>query len=166
MRSRSAAISNSGQLDAVRVGQRIRVPREALDKLLQPARPDQAVASETEEPSHLKEELAVYDIRGRLRISETLQAVVGGVATQLVRLPAEDVLAVARIVTRLYQPRQEIPQPRLTSAEIVAAARQGASLLDTVPRAEIAARFEALVQEIRLQAVGRNTAIEGDWLGD
>ena len=55
---------------------------------------------------------------------------------------------------------------RLSPVEIVTKARRQAALLSDVPRAEVAARFEALAEEIRGQALAQGTAIEGDWLGD
>ena len=97
---------------------------------------------------------------------ETITEVVGRIVLQLVQLPAEDVAAVAQLVARLRQERQPAVQRQMSPAEIVAAARKQAALLSDVPRAEVAVRFEALVEEIRQQAIAQHTAIEGDWRGD
>ena len=81
-------------------------------------------------------------------------------------MPAEDVSAVAQLVARLRQQRQPAMPRQKSPAEIVAEARRQAALLADVPRAEVIARFEALVEEIRQQAIAKDTAIEGDWRGD
>ena len=73
---------------------------------------------------------------------------------------------VAKLVTRLHQRRQAAAPRPLSPAEIVAEARRQAGLLSDVPRADVAARFEALAEEIRQQAIAHDTAIDGDWLGD
>ncbi len=72
---------------------------------------------------------------------------------------------VARLVVRLQEPHENV-SPRLSPAEVVAEARKQAALLSDVPRSEIAARFDALSEEIRQQAIARGVAIEGDWLSD
>lgn len=156
----------SGKLEAVRVGRRIRVRREALDKLLKPMRPDAAPEAAPEIAATLKESAAVYEIAGAQRSAAPAQALVGGVALGLAQLPLEDINLVAQMVTRLQQQRQAAAPRRLSPVEIVAEARRQAALLSDVPRAEIAARFEALAEEIRRQTIAQGTAIEGDWLGD
>ncbi len=154
----------SGALEAVRIGRRIRVRREALDNLMQPLRREPEHASQSD--LHLKESAVAYEVMPQIRASETIPAVVGRIALQLVQLPADDVAAVALLVARLRQQREPVMQRQLSPAEIVAAARQQAALLKDVPRAEVAVRFEALVEEIRQQAIAKDTAIEGDWRGD
>jgi len=49
---------------------------------------------------------------------------------------------------------------RMSPAEIVAEARKQAALLADVPRAEVVTRFEALVEEIRQQAIAKGTATQ------
>ena len=69
-------------------------------------------------------------------------------------------------MARLRQQCQPAVPRQMSPAEIVAEARRQAALLADVPRAEVVTRFEALVDEIRQQAIAKGTAIEGDWLGD
>jgi len=117
-----------------------------------------------EETRHLKESAAVYQVAEPGRSSALVPALIGQVATGLVQLPDEDIAMVAHLVGRLQQ-RQPAAPPQ-SAAAIVAAARQQAARLGDVPRADIAARFELLVEEIRQQAIARGTAIEGDWRDD
>ena len=90
--------------------------------------------------------------------STPIPAVIGEVVTGLAQLLDEDIVMVAHLVGRLQQ-RQRAAQQR-APAELVAEARQQAARLHDVPRAEIAARFEVLAEEIRQQAIARGTAIE------
>ena len=156
----------SGELEAVRIGRRIRVRREAVDRMMKPMHsglePKPALQSEP----FLKEGAAAYEITSQRQAVETLPEVVGRIALQLVQLPAEDVSAVAQLVAHLRQQRQPAMPRQKSPAEIVAEARRQAALLADVPRAEVVARFEALVEEIRQQAIANDTAIEGDWRGD
>jgi excisionase family DNA binding protein len=153
---------HSGELEAVRIGRRIRVRREALDRLLKPMQSEAA----SESMAYLREGAAVYEAAGLGKAPGPAQALIGGVALRLSQLPLEDISLVTQMVTRLQQQRQAATSRRLSPAEIVTEARRQAALLSDVPRAEIAARFEALAEEIRGQAIARGTAIEGDWLGD
>lgn len=154
----------SGELEAVRIGRRIRVHRVALDKLLKPLQPDATPEAAAEETRQLKESAAVYQVAEPRLLSTPIPVVIGQVMTRLAQLPDEDIVMVAHLVGRLQQ-RQPTPQQR-SPAEIVAEARQQAARLRDVPRVEIAARFELLVEEIRQQAIARGTAIEGDWRDD
>ncbi len=156
----------SGELEAVRIGRRIRVRREAVDKLMKPMRPDPEPEPALQSEPSLKEGAAAYEVMSQRQAVETIPEVVGRIALQLVQLPAEDVSAVAQLVARLRQQRQPAVPRQMSPAEIVAEARKQAALLADVPRAEVVARFEALAEEIRQQAIAKGTAIEGDWLGD
>jgi excisionase family DNA binding protein len=156
----------SGELEAVRIGRRIRVRREALDKLMKPMHADPEPEPTFQNEPYLKEGAAAYEVTPQRQAVETLPEIIGRIALQLVQLPAEDVSAVAQLVTRLRQQRQPAVPRQMSPAEIVAEARKQAALLADVPRAEVITRFEALVEEIRQQAIAKNTAIEGDWLGD
>jgi excisionase family DNA binding protein len=156
----------SGELEAVRIGRRIRVRREAVDRLMKPMHPGPEPEPAFQSEPSLKEGAAAYEVTSQRRAVETIPEVVGRIALQLVQLPAEDVAAVAQLVARLRQQRQPAVQRLKSPAEIVAAARKQAALLSDVPRAEVAARFEALVDEIRQQAIAQDTTIEGDWHGD
>ena len=106
----------------------------------------------------------VYEAAGLGQTPASVQAIIGGVAVRLGQLPLEDIRLVAQMVARLQQQRQAATSHRLSPVEIVTEARRRAALLSDVPRAEIAARFEALAEEIREQAIAQGTAIEGDWL--
>lgn len=153
----------SGELEAVRIGRRIRVRRAALDKLLKPLQVG-VLPEVTAEDKNLKESAAVYQVAGPELLSATIPAIIGQVATGLVQLSDEDIAMVAHLVERL-QGRQPAAQLR-SSAATVAEARQQAARLREVPRADIAARFGLIVEEIRQQAIARGTAIEGDWSND
>jgi len=155
----------AGKLAAVRIGRRIRVPRAALDELLQPIVPA-ATRTLSERPGQVGEGAVVYDASGQSQAGKALQAAIGGVALQLAQLPAEDVFVAAQFVTQLRQRQPPAHPSQLSPAEIVGAARRQAALLSDVPRAEIAARFAALAEEIRQQAHERGTAFDGDWTGD
>ncbi|MDQ1300698.1 MAG: 17 protein [Chloroflexota bacterium] len=155
----------AGKLAAVRIGRRIRVPRAALEQLLQPVG-GLATAPGLEQTGQIGEGAVVYQVAGSRHIGSELQAAIGGVALQLAQLPAEDVFSAAQFVSRLRQQRAVSSPPPRTPAEIVAEARRQAALLNGVPRAEIAARFATLAEEIRQQAIAQGTAIEGDLLSD
>lgn len=155
----------AGKLGAVRIGRRLRVPQEALDQLLEPVRSDAASLLSDEHAGQIGEAVAVYDAASP-RNRAGLEAAIGGVALQLAQLPAEDIFSTVQFVTRLQQRHLDVRQQPLSPAEIVAAARQQAELLSGVPRAEVAARFAALAEEIRQQAAAQALAFDGDWLGD
>ena len=156
---------HSGELEAVRIGRRIRVRREAVDGM-KPMHPGPELEPVFQSEPSLKEGAAAYEVTPQRQAVETLPEVVGRIVLQLVQLPAEDVSAVGQLVARLRQQRQPAMPRQKSPAEIVAEARRQAALLADVPRAEVIARFEALVEEIRQQAIAKDTAIEGDWRGD
>jgi excisionase family DNA binding protein len=96
----------SGELEAVRIGRRIRVRREAVDKLMKPLRPGPEPETASQSEPFLKEGAATYEVTSPRQTVETMPEVVGRIALQLAQLPAEDVSAVAQLVTRLKQQRQ------------------------------------------------------------
>lgn len=96
----------------------------------------------------------------------TASRVIGQVATELTRLPKDDLPLVLEFVNYLKRQHLATPTPKLSASEMRAEARRRASLLQDVSRTEIVARFEEVVEEIRQQAIVRGTAIEGDWQGD
>jgi hypothetical protein len=96
--------------------------------------------------------------------TETL-TLIGRVASELTRLPEEDLPLVIEFVEYLKQRRAK-PTQWLSPAEMRAEARRRASLLRDVPREEIVARFRELTEEIRQEAIAKGMAIEGDWGGD
>lgn len=157
----------AGKLEAVRVGRRIRVPSDALTQLFSPARPAQPSLSEerTGEPTQLRESSVVYGVQSSAS-QRSAQGAIGAIALQLSRLPAEDVSLVARMVESLQQGRQPAGKPIISGPELAARAKERASLLEGMPRAEMAARLGALIEEIRQHALASGTALEGDWTGD
>jgi hypothetical protein len=86
-------------------------------------------------------------------------------ASQLAGLPEEDWPLVFDFVEHLKQRRETLRRKALV-AEIQAAARQRAKELESVPREQIVARFDQLIEEIRQTAIAKGTAIEGDWESD
>ena len=96
----------------------------------------------------------------------TVTSMIGHLASELTRLPEEDLPLVIEFVGYLKQQRQVTPRQRLSVAEMRAEARRRASLLCEVPRAEVVNRFRELAEEIRQEAITKGTAIEGDWKGD
>ena len=96
----------SGALEAMRIGRRIRVRREAVDKLMKPVQPGPEPEPARQSEPSLKEGAAVYEVTSLGRTGETTPEMVGRIALQLVQLPAEDVSAVAQLVARLRQQRQ------------------------------------------------------------
>ena len=96
----------SGELEAVRIGRRIRVRREAVDRLMKPMHPGPEPEPAPQSEPSLKESAAAYEVTPQRQAVETLPEVVGRIALQLVQLPAEDVSAVAQLVARLRQQRQ------------------------------------------------------------
>ena len=91
---------------------------------------------------------------------------IGQVVVKVTQLSEEDLPLVIEFVDYLVQQRQTISTPRLSVSEIRAKARERAKSLSDVPRTEIVARFQALTEDIRQTAITKNTAVEGDWLGD
>jgi len=96
----------SGELEAVRIGRRIRVRREAVDRLMKPMHPGPEPEPALQSEPYFKEGAAAYEVTPQRQAVETLPEVVGRIALQLVQLPAEDVSAVALLVARLRQQRQ------------------------------------------------------------
>lgn len=83
---------HSGELEAVRIGRRIRVRREAVEGLMKPVRP--GPEPDLQNDFYLKESAAVYQVSPDKQAIETLPEVVGRIALQLAQLPAQDVSAV------------------------------------------------------------------------
>jgi excisionase family DNA binding protein len=101
----------SGELEAVRIGRRIRVRREAVEGLLKPMRPEPEQEPAVQSEPSLKESAVAYKAMPQGPAGETIPEVVGRIALQLVQLPAEDVAAVAQLVARLRQQRQPAVNP-------------------------------------------------------
>jgi len=96
----------------------------------------------------------------------TVTSMIGHVASELTRLPEEDLPLVIEFVDYLKRQRQVTPQQRLSVAEMRYEAQRRTSLLREVPRTEIVNRFRELTEEIHQEAITKGTAIEGDWRGD
>ncbi len=86
-------------------------------------------------------------------------------APQLAELPEEDWPLVLDFVEHLKRRRETLRREALV-AEIRAEARRRARELESVPREEIVARFDQLIEQVRQTAIARGTAITGDWEGD
>jgi len=81
----------AGKLEAVRVGRRIRVRREALDTLMTPIQPDPTRESAPESGERLGEGTAAYEVTSSGKGTALTQALIGGVALRLVQLPPDDI---------------------------------------------------------------------------
>ena len=105
----------AGELEAVRIGRRIRVRRAALDTLLKPLQPDAMPEATIEGGQHLQKSAAVYQVAEPGLLSTPIPVVIGQVMTGLAQLPDEDIVMVAHLVGRLQQ-RQQTPQQRSPAA--------------------------------------------------
>lgn len=85
---------------------------------------------------------------------------------KVIRLPEEDLPLIIELAEYLEQRRGAQAESKRSVAAIGAEARRQANALKHVPHQEIVARFKALAESIRTQAVLKGTAIEGDWQGD
>lgn len=81
-------------------------------------------------------------------------------------LPEEDFPLVAEFIEYLRTRRANLTSTQRTIAEIRAEAHRRAKQLNDLPRVEIVARFESIAESIRQEAVGKGTAIDGDWQSD
>lgn len=99
-----------------------------------------------------------------LTSTQNADSLIGRVARELTYLPEEDLPLVVEFVE--YLRRQRASQQKMSAAEIQAEAHLRALQMKNVPRAEIVARFQALAEVIRADAVKKGQAIEGDWQGD
>ena len=83
-------------------------------------------------------------------------------------LPETEFVAVAEVIMDLKRQAHEKTERRAQAAEIVAYARQRAAELKHLPRAELAAQFQASLDALRaqLQATGQTTDDEAEWVKD
>ena len=63
---------HSGELEAVRIGRRIRVRPEAVDRLMGPMRPDPEPKPTPQSEPYLKEGAAVYEVASQRQADETI----------------------------------------------------------------------------------------------
>jgi hypothetical protein len=92
--------------------------------------------------------------------------VIEQLAIKLSNLPDEDLELVAELVSLLEEKHPSKPTRALSAAEIREKARARARLLRDVPREQLVARFAAVGEQIRQEAIAKGTAIDGDWTGD
>ena len=85
---------------------------------------------------------------------------------ELDELPEEDLPLVAEFVGYLRTRHSKSTISKGSIAAIRAEAHRRAKQMGDLPRAEIVARFEAIAESIRQEAVSKGTAVEGDWQGD
>ena len=91
---------------------------------------------------------------------------IGHVASELSKLPEEDLPLVIEFVKYLQRQSAKPPRKKLSPAEMRAEVRRRANLLSDVPREQIVTRFREVAEEIRRQAITNGIAIEGEWRGD
>ncbi len=99
-----------------------------------------------------------------LASTQNADSLIGRVARELTYLPEEDLPLVVEFVE--YLRRQRVSQQKTSAAEIQAEAHRRALQMKDVPRTEVVARFQALAEMIRADAVTKGQAIEGDWQRD
>ena len=85
---------------------------------------------------------------------------------ELSDLSEEDFPLVAEFIEYLRTRRASLASMQRTVADIRTEAHRRARQIGDLPRAEIVARFEAIAESIRQEAVSKGTAVEGDWQGD
>ena len=98
--------------------------------------------------------------------SLTATSVIGQVAFKLAKLPEQDLQLVLELVDYLEEQHPSASARSMAPAALRAEARRRAALLKDVPREQLVARFVALGDEIRREAILKGTAIDGDWVGD
>ncbi len=103
--------------------------------------------------------------RSVLFMSLTSQQLLERVSGELNTLPEEDLALVAAFVDYLKQ-RQVAPLPHRLAADLRVEAQQRAAELRAIPRADLVHRFQQVAEDVRQQAIAKNTAIEGDWERD
>lgn len=93
-------------------------------------------------------------------------SVIGQVALKLAKLPEGDLQLVLELVDYLEEQHPSEPAKSRAPAALREEARRRSALLKDVPREQLVARFLALGDEIRREAVRKGTAVDGDWAGD
>ncbi len=152
----------AGKLEAVRIGRRIRIPRQAVARLVAPAQPVEAAPEMA-----LREPAVAYETRPRPRPPVLLPAL----SEQLARLDEGDLAQVADLVRRLHEEqeerlRREKAERKALARKIVEESKLMTGSLAHLSRDEIFAQFMNTIEEIRQDAIARGYAIEGEWIGD
>lgn len=77
---------------------------------------------------------------------------------EIASLPNEDLVVLLDVMATLKKQRVAAE-----AEEILQAAFKRADLLRDVPRAELAAQFNTIREQIRTEAIEQGTVIDGDW---
>jgi hypothetical protein len=96
--------------------------------------------------------------------TQNADSLIGRVARELTYLPEEDLPLVVEFVE--YLRHQRVAQRKTSAVEIQAEAHRRALLMKDVSRSEVVARFQALAEAMRAEAIKSGQAVEGDWQGD
>jgi hypothetical protein len=96
--------------------------------------------------------------------SRLSQSLVRQAVCEILQLRDDDL---ARVIDFIHRLRREAAAQRAREvAEVRSAAAYLAGELATLPRAEQFARFRAALEDIRVQAIAENTAIDEEWSCD
>lgn len=96
--------------------------------------------------------------------TQNADSLIGRVARELTYLPEEDLPLVVEFVE--YLRRQRAAQRKMSAVEIQVEAHRRALQMKDVSRAEVVARFQALTEAIRAEAIKSGQAVDGDWQSD
>ncbi len=96
--------------------------------------------------------------------TQNADSLIGRVARELTYLPEEDLPLVVEFVE--YLRRQRVSQRKMSAVDIQAEAHRRALQMKDAPRSEVVARFQALTEAMRAEAIQSGQAVEGDWQGD
>ena len=94
------------------------------------------------------------------------QSMIRQAVVEVASLPEDELPLVIEFLDYLKLQRQVSIASRPPAAQIRTEAKRRALALKGVPRGELVARFEKVVESIRAEALAQGTAIEGDWEGD
>ena len=95
----------------------------------------------------------------------TAESLIGHVVTQLTKLPPENLPVVAAFVDYLSNHADDVAR-RSVAQQLVGEAMRRIKDGGTLPRSEAIARFQQVAEAIRQEAIRKDTAIEGDLIGD
>ena len=92
--------------------------------------------------------------------TQNADSLIGRVARELTYLPEEDLPLVVEFVE--YLRRQRADQRKTSAADIQAEAHRRALQMKDVSRAEVVARFQALTEAMRAEAIKSGQAVDGE----
>ncbi len=147
----------AGKLEAVRVGRRIRVPRTAVEKMMDPQ-------VEEDAPIALREPALAYHVGGAAS-AKFVPPTAEQIAADLAGLDDDGRVKVSAVIAEL-RAEQEKRKWEETKARILREAHQMALEMEDWPREKVIEHFKEVAEEIRRQAIEKGTAIDGDWLDD